>query len=180
MVYDNLFKNSLYLVEKLPFLIDILNSLEVYVGPWGNPARSFDPRWLAPWPVPFPGKGGNLDNVAGIGLQPTYVETGDVTRVGIEPQGHWIVLRILKVKANWISIANALLEKRGGRYVKVLVSGLTHRIFWLHVYLVAAYDSVSVSVGRRIPHNLHWARVDGRCMHILRLPGDLKKESEED
>lgn len=33
MVYDNLFKNSLYLVEKLPFLIDILNSLEVYVGP---------------------------------------------------------------------------------------------------------------------------------------------------
>ena len=60
--------------------------------------------------------------------------------------------------------------------VMVLAASVTHRIFWLHVYLVTAYDSVSVSVRRRIPHDLDRARVDGRRMHILRLPGDFNKE----
>ena len=53
----------------------------------------------------------------------------------------------------------------------------THRIFGLHIYLVSAYDSVSVSVCRWIPHHLHRARVDGGRVHVLRLPGDFKKIS---
>ena len=53
----------------------------------------------------------------------------------------------------------------------------THRIFRLHIDLVSAYDSVSVPVCRRIPHHLHRARVDGGGVHVLRLSGDLKKES---
>ena len=79
-------------------LADVRNSLEVDVRPRGNTARSFNPRWLTPRPIPFPGEGGNLDNVACVRLQSAHVETRDVTRVGVKPQWHGVVLRVLKFK----------------------------------------------------------------------------------